>query len=125
MPNAVALLMTMVPPGAARNYTLAIFAASPPCGAMIGALLVGTFFQLAEWKWFFIFMCVSSLSKPKWGQFANELTEPCSLQQSLDPCTSSFHMRSGWTKTEVSTMLVSYSDWVVLCSSTLPGSKYQ
>jgi MFS family permease len=56
MPNAVALLTTMVPPGKARNYTLAIFAASPPVGALLGALIVGTFFQLSHWKWFFIFM---------------------------------------------------------------------
>lgn len=56
MPNAVALLMTMTPPGKARNFTLAIFAASPPVGAMSGALLVGMFLQLTEWKWFFIFM---------------------------------------------------------------------
>ena len=56
MPNAVALLMIMAPPGRMRNVTLAIFAASPPVGALIGALLVGMFFELTEWKWFFIFM---------------------------------------------------------------------
>lgn len=56
MPNAVAILTTMAPPGKMRNFTLAIFAASPPIGAMLGALLVGMFFELTEWKWFFIFM---------------------------------------------------------------------
>jgi MFS family permease len=56
MPNAVAFLTTTVPPGKARNFTLAIFAASPPVGAGIGALLIGMFFELTEWKWFFIFL---------------------------------------------------------------------
>ncbi|KAM6506662.1 hypothetical protein FSOLCH5_013637 [Fusarium solani] len=31
MPNAVATLTIMVPPGKVRNFTLATFAASPPC----------------------------------------------------------------------------------------------
>lgn len=56
MPNAVATLMIMVPPGKARNVTLATFAASPPVGALIGALLAGVFLEKAEWKWLFILM---------------------------------------------------------------------
>lgn len=54
MPNAVATLTIMVPPGRARNVTLATFAATPPLGALLGALLAGTFLQYAEWKWLFI-----------------------------------------------------------------------
>ena len=56
MPNAVATLTIMVPPGKARNITLAIFAATPPVGALVGALLVGAFLQYTEWKWHFILM---------------------------------------------------------------------
>ncbi|RAL05476.1 MFS general substrate transporter [Aspergillus ibericus CBS 121593] len=54
MPNAVATLTIMVPPGKARNITLATFAATPPVGALVGALLAGTFLQYTEWKWHFI-----------------------------------------------------------------------
>jgi MFS family permease len=54
MPNAVATLTIMVPPGRARNVTLATFAATPPLGALVGALLAGIFLQYAEWKWLFI-----------------------------------------------------------------------
>ncbi|KAG5743988.1 hypothetical protein H9Q70_013315 [Fusarium xylarioides] len=55
MPNAVASLMIATPPGPARNATLAVFAASPPIGALLGALLAGVFLQeTAEGKWLFI-----------------------------------------------------------------------
>ncbi|KAK9371394.1 major facilitator superfamily domain-containing protein [Lipomyces kononenkoae] len=54
MPNAVATLTIMVPPGKTRNITLAAFAASPPVGAAIGALMAGVFLQYTEWKWHFI-----------------------------------------------------------------------
>ncbi|RBR18068.1 hypothetical protein FVER53590_04315 [Fusarium verticillioides] len=54
MPNAVATLTIMVPPGKVRNFTLAIFAASPPVGAGIGALMIGAFLEYSEWKWHFI-----------------------------------------------------------------------
>lgn len=56
MPNAVATLTIMVPPGSARNITLAIFAASPPVGAWIGAMVAGAFLQYSQWKWHFIFL---------------------------------------------------------------------
>ncbi|KAI8648350.1 hypothetical protein LRP88_02194 [Fusarium phalaenopsidis] len=54
MPNAVATLTIMVPPGKVRNFTLATFAASPPVGAGIGALMMGAFLQYSEWKWHFV-----------------------------------------------------------------------
>lgn len=56
MPDAVAVLTIMIPPGQSRNVTLAAFAASPPCGALVGALLAGMFLEYTEWKWFFIVM---------------------------------------------------------------------
>lgn len=56
MPNAVAILTTMNAPGRARNFTLAVFAASPPVGAWIGAMLAGVFLQHGQWKWHFITM---------------------------------------------------------------------
>ncbi|KAL0263048.1 hypothetical protein SLS55_002023 [Diplodia seriata] len=58
MPNAVAMLTIMVPPGRMRNITLAAFAASPPVGAMVGALLAGAFIEKTEWKYFFIFIAL-------------------------------------------------------------------
>jgi MFS family permease len=56
MPNAVAILTIMVPPGRSRNVTLATFAASPPVGALIGALLAGLFLGIGEWKYMYIVM---------------------------------------------------------------------
>ncbi|KAK1853746.1 efflux pump antibiotic resistance [Colletotrichum chrysophilum] len=58
MPNAVAVLTIMIPPGQSRNITLAAFAASPPCGALVGALLAGVFLEYTEWKWFFIVIAI-------------------------------------------------------------------
>ena len=62
MPNAVATLTVMIPPGPMRNVTLAVFAASPPFGALAGALLTGMFIEVAEWWWFFICLYVVTLS---------------------------------------------------------------
>ncbi|KAE8327936.1 MFS general substrate transporter [Aspergillus sergii] len=63
MPNAVAALTIMIPPGKARNFTLAAFAASPPIGASIGALIVGAIMEHTEWKWHFIVIaCFAALA---------------------------------------------------------------
>ncbi|KAI9146835.1 putative MFS-type transporter [Paramyrothecium foliicola] len=56
MPNAVATITVMIPPGPARNVALAVFAASPPIGAIGGGLLTGMFMKVAIWWWFFIFV---------------------------------------------------------------------
>lgn len=56
MPNAVATITTMTPPGKSRNLTLGFFAASPPVGGVIGALLAGVFTEMAEWKWVFVLL---------------------------------------------------------------------
>ncbi|KAL4948466.1 MFS general substrate transporter [Aspergillus filifer] len=54
MPNAVAALTLMIPPGKTRNLTLAVFAASPPIGALIGALIAGAVLESTQWKWHFV-----------------------------------------------------------------------
>jgi MFS family permease len=56
MPNAVAAVTIMIPAGPARNLTLAVFAASPPIGALIGALIAGAVLEGTEGKWHFIIM---------------------------------------------------------------------
>lgn len=56
MPNAVAMIASTNPPGRIRNLSLGLFAASAPTGGYLGALFLGTFLELTEWKWFFIFM---------------------------------------------------------------------
>lgn len=66
MPNAVATLTIMVPPGKVRNFTLAIFAASPPVGAGIGSLMIGAFLEYSEWKWHFISVYVVRTFLASW-----------------------------------------------------------
>jgi MFS family permease len=56
MPNAVSIITTMIPPGRSRNVVLGFFAASPPLGGMIGALLTGAFIDNLSWTWIFILM---------------------------------------------------------------------
>ena len=41
MPNAVSVLSLTLPPGKARNMLFGLFAAAPPAGGLIGALLTG------------------------------------------------------------------------------------
>ncbi|KAL3454444.1 major facilitator superfamily domain-containing protein [Aspergillus insuetus] len=63
MPNAVAALTIMIPAGPARNLTLAVFAASPPIGALIGALIAGAVLEGTEWKWHFIIIaCLGAVA---------------------------------------------------------------
>lgn len=56
MPNAVSIITTMVPPGRSRNVVLGFFAASPPLGGMIGALIAGVFIDYVNWMWLFVLM---------------------------------------------------------------------
>ncbi|KAH7170000.1 major facilitator superfamily domain-containing protein [Dactylonectria macrodidyma] len=58
MPNAVSTITITVPPGKSRNLLLGFFAASPPIGGVIGALLAGVFTQFYDWKWFFITVAI-------------------------------------------------------------------
>ncbi|KAM0359804.1 hypothetical protein ACHAP4_003412 [Fusarium culmorum] len=62
MPNAVSIITTMVPPGQSRNVVLGFFAASPPLGGMVGALMTGLFMDQVNWMWLFILIAgVSAL----------------------------------------------------------------
>ncbi|KAL1882478.1 hypothetical protein Plec18167_002894 [Paecilomyces lecythidis] len=56
LPNAVAMITITNPPGRMRNLSLAFFGASAPVGGYIGAILLGVFLQVTEWKWLFIFI---------------------------------------------------------------------
>ncbi|KAK7414993.1 hypothetical protein QQX98_006226 [Neonectria punicea] len=59
MPNAVSSITITVPPGRSRNLLLGFFAASPPIGGVIGALLAGVFTQYVSWKWLFLVLAIS------------------------------------------------------------------
>lgn len=56
MPNAVAAITTMIPPGRSRNLTLGFFGASPPIGGVLGALVAGVSIELVEWKWMYVLL---------------------------------------------------------------------
>lgn len=56
MPNAVAIVTMMVAPGRSRNVVLGFFAASPPIGGTVGALLSGVFSDSVDWTWLFVLM---------------------------------------------------------------------
>ncbi|KAK8100866.1 major facilitator superfamily-domain-containing protein [Apiospora kogelbergensis] len=57
MPNAVAMITIMLPPGRSRNLTMGFFASAAPIGGWLGALFAGVFAtSRAEWKWLFIFI---------------------------------------------------------------------
>ncbi len=59
MPNAVTVLTLMVPPGKARNITLGLFAAAPPLGGVMGALMVGPIADSGNiWKWTALFVAM-------------------------------------------------------------------
>jgi MFS family permease len=58
MPNAVAMITIMLPPGQSRNITMGFFAASAPIGSWLGALFSGLFIQLSKWEYLFFFTCV-------------------------------------------------------------------
>jgi MFS family permease len=53
MPNAVAIIMMMLPPGRSRNITMSFFGASAPLGGWIGALFSGLFTQFSKWEYLF------------------------------------------------------------------------
>jgi len=53
VPNAVALLTTMLPPGQSRNVAMGFFGAAAPLGGWLGAVFSGVFIQYAEWKYMF------------------------------------------------------------------------
>lgn len=57
MPNCVATITLMVPPGRWRNVALGCFGSSAPVGGFFGALFAAIFMEIVDdWKWLFIFM---------------------------------------------------------------------
>ena len=55
MPNAVALITIMIPPGKWRNVAMGCFGAAAPLGGFFGALFVGIFTELTK-KWLGMFV---------------------------------------------------------------------
>lgn len=56
MPNAVAMITIVVPPGRTRNLTMGFFAAAAPIGGWIGGLIAGLFMTTARWQMMFVFL---------------------------------------------------------------------
>lgn len=56
MPNAVAIVTIMLPPGRSRNVTVAFFAAAAPIGGWSGTLIAGLFIEFTNWRWIFYFL---------------------------------------------------------------------
>lgn len=56
MPNAVAMITIVVPPGRTRNLTMGFFAAAAPIGGWIGGLIAGLFMSTARWQMMFVFL---------------------------------------------------------------------
>lgn len=56
MPNAITALGLMVPAGSTRNLLYGIFAAAPPIGGLVGALLAGLCAEWDDlWSWTVLF----------------------------------------------------------------------
>ncbi|KAF7561808.1 hypothetical protein G7046_g2350 [Stylonectria norvegica] len=56
LPNAVALITIMMPPGKWRNVAMGFFGAAAPLGGFFGGLFVGIFTELTDWKWLFLLL---------------------------------------------------------------------
>ncbi|KAL2285792.1 hypothetical protein FJTKL_07512 [Diaporthe vaccinii] len=56
MPNAVAMITIVVPPGRARNLSMGFFAAAAPIGGWVGGLIAGLFMTTARWQMMFVFL---------------------------------------------------------------------
>ena len=75
MPNAVAMITIMVPPGRSRNVAMGFFGSSAPIGSFIGCVLAGVFVELVSWEWMFFFVLVPRLFL---NEYANiEQCRPC------------------------------------------------
>ncbi|KKY37126.1 putative efflux pump antibiotic resistance protein [Diaporthe ampelina] len=71
MPNAVAMITIIVPPGRARNLTMGFFAAAAPVGGWVGGLIAGLFMSTSRWQMMFVFL--SGLTAVLFGLLALEL----------------------------------------------------
>lgn len=71
MPNAVAMITIVVPPGRSRNLTMGFFAAAAPIGGWVGALIAGLFMITPRWQMMFVF--ISGLTVLLFGLLALEL----------------------------------------------------
>lgn len=56
MPNAVAMITIVVPPGRTRNLTMGFFAAAAPIGGWVGALIASLFMITPNWQMLFVFI---------------------------------------------------------------------
>lgn len=71
MPNAVAMITIIVPPGRTRNLTMGFFAAAAPIGGWVGGLIAGLFMTTQRWQMMFVFLC--GLTVVLFGLLALEL----------------------------------------------------
>jgi MFS family permease len=53
LPNSLAILANMFPPGMKKNISFSLFAAAAPNGFLLGALFSSIFAQLVWWPWAF------------------------------------------------------------------------
>ncbi|KXJ88894.1 major facilitator superfamily domain-containing protein [Microdochium bolleyi] len=84
MPNAVSMITTMIPPGRTRNLFLGFFAASPPLGGMIGALLTGVFLEGVGWMWLFVLVAASTAFVLGWLVYITPKEKPVDSNGKLD-----------------------------------------
>ncbi|POS71892.1 hypothetical protein DHEL01_v209711 [Diaporthe helianthi] len=71
MPNAVAMITIVVPPGRTRNLTMGFFAAAAPIGGWVGSLIAGLFMMAPKWQMMFVF--ISGLTAVLFGLLFLEL----------------------------------------------------
>ncbi|KAG8162144.1 hypothetical protein KVR01_007909 [Diaporthe batatas] len=71
MPNAVAMITIVVPPGRTRNLTMGFFAAAAPVGGWVGGLIAGLFMLTPNWQMMFVF--ISGVTAVLFGLLALEL----------------------------------------------------
>ena len=75
LPNGVAMLGIMNPPGRARNLGIGFFGASAPIGGYIGGIIVGLFLQYSQVKWCFLFLglVTAAVFLPLWALLPREV----------------------------------------------------
>ncbi|KAL1901167.1 multidrug-resistance type transporter aminotriazole resistance [Ceratocystis pirilliformis] len=58
LPNGMALLGSAFPPGPQKTMAFSFFAASAPCGAILGALTAGLIDEISIWEWTYYSMAI-------------------------------------------------------------------